>query len=138
MKGKFYTPDEATRMLPLVSRIVANAKACARLIDRHEKPDPDPAQSVTTAAHPARAVAVEKLASLRAHLAALEGELGDIGWYLDSARDGVAKCYGERHSRFVYLTWTLGEPRVDFWFPLKASHLDRQPLTGGERVAEIG
>ena len=141
MKGKIFTSDEATRTIPLVSRIVTNIRAASRLLDRHERAvaeiivelrhDDAHAMALRTQ----REAEIKKVSTLKGHLKDLEVELEGLGWFLVDPREGVVKCYSERESRIVYLTWMIGEPRVDHWFPLKKSHLDRQPL-GGEAVTE--
>ena len=142
MKGKIFTRDEATRMLPLVRSIVRDAKAAARLIDRQERALAESARrrpstgkaSVRVGA--ADAAVNEKLRRLRGLAATLEAELEALGWFLVDAQVGVAKCYSVGQSGFIYLAWRLGESAVDHWFPLKKSHLDRRPFGGETTVAE--
>lgn len=144
MKGKIFTPLEATRMLPLVGSVVANIKAASRLLDRHEKAIAEItavrlAANTTEqidAAERAAAVETEKIEKLHEHLRTLESELSDLGWFIADAREGVAKCYSERDTRIVYLTWTIGEDEVRHWFPLKKTHHDRLPLSEDEKIAD--
>ncbi|MEE9392341.1 MAG: DUF2203 family protein [Planctomycetota bacterium] len=138
MKGKIFSAEEVTRMLPLVRRIVMNLRACSTLLSRHERQiaelELEAECSGQDPSEDALAEHREKIAVLREKSAACEQELNDLGGHLEDASRGIAKFYGERDSRIVYLTWRLGESTVSWWHPIEKTYRDRLPLDD-ERVA---
>lgn len=138
MKGKIFTPEEATKMLPLVRSVVSDIRAAARLVDRLQKEFAleELARSVLKDVALPSTPTEKKIARLSDHMRTLENELESIGWFLVDAVEGIVKCYSERESRIIYLSWAIGEPRVGYWFPLKQTHLDRRPLLDDEKIAE--
>lgn len=142
MKGKIFTSTEATRMLPLVRRIATDAKACSKLIERHERALLDLRRALE---HESEMREEEILAGLRDHeqkIAALKErretcrkELEELGAFLADPFEGIVKFYGERDARIVYFTWKLGEDTVSFWHEIDDEHSDRMPIDGDEKVA---
>lgn len=122
MRGKIFTPDEATRMLPLLRRIAIDAKACTKLVDRYERAlaadDDNPGDLP------------EKLDALATRLDELRAEIDELGCVLEDAREGVVKFYGEQGSSIVYLAWRLGEARVAYWYPTDKPWTDRRLIDG--------
>lgn len=123
MKGKIFTPEQATRMLPLVRRIVVDAEACTKLIERHRRalalPEVTPAEAEEHQ---------QKITVLEDRLAECERELEELGIVLEDAREGVVKLYGEINSEIVYLTWRRGDPDVAHWFPIEKTSADRRHI----------
>ena len=139
MKGKIFTREEGTAMIPLLRRIATDVKACTKLIDRHERALAAIAKQGDEDLEAVQAEREEhesKLEQLRERIARCEKELEELGCFLDDAAKGVIKFYGEMGSRIVYLTWMLGEPEVSFWHPIEKTHGDRQAIDGDEKVAE--
>ncbi len=142
MKGKIFTATEATRMLPLVRRIVTDAKACSKLIERHERASLELRLRLEaeTEGSPDALVAElreheQKIAALRERRETCRKELEELGAFLDDAFAGIVKFYGEMDSRIVYFTWKLGEDSVSYWHETDDEHSDRLPLDGDEKVA---
>ena len=139
MKGKIFTRDEASRMIPLLRRIATDTKACSRLIERHQAEARSCRESmVQNEADGERVLAdhLAKIKSLTAKIDSCRKELEDLGCFLDDAAQGIVKFYGERNSQIIYYTWRLGEPEVSFWHPIEKSFVDRQAIDGDEKVAE--
>lgn len=147
MKGKIFSRQEATRMLPLVRRIVTDAKACCTLIARHKRDlvidrdllddkgvglAKDEIESTLTSITEHE----EKLEVLREKRATCEQELEELGAFLGDAEKGIVKFYGEIDSEIVYFTWKLGEPEVAFWHGIDDDFADRQAIDGDEKVAQ--
>jgi len=138
MKGKIFTREEGTAMIPLLRRIATDAKACSKLIDRHSRAlgaladsrESEPIIELERQEHE------NKLAQLRDRIAQCKAELEKLGCVLDDPELGIIKFYGEMTSRIVYLTWMLGEPEVSFWHPIEKAHSDRQAIDGDEKIAE--
>jgi hypothetical protein len=147
MKGKIFTNQDATSMLPLVRRIVTDAKACTTLIARHErdiillrKQLEETAQDLSKEEIEPILVSIceheDKLTALRKKRATCSQELEDIGAFLSDAETGVVKFYGEINSRIVYYVWQLGEPEVAFWHEIEGEFSDRQSIDGDEKIAQ--
>lgn len=116
MKGKIFSPAQATRMLPLVRRIVLDAKACSRLLDRHRRAlELEGASTEETEGHQ------EKIVVLEERLLECEQELESLGITLEDSSQGVVKLYGEIQSEIVFLTWRPGDDEVCHWFPVDKS-----------------
>ncbi|MCA9320185.1 MAG: DUF2203 domain-containing protein [Planctomycetes bacterium] len=128
MKGKIFTRDDATRMIPLLRRIATDTKACQKLIDRHERAIRALKDRSGSKVDAELADHRAKLTQLAERQASCAKELEELGCFLDDARQGIVKLYGEINSRIVYFTWMLGEPEVSFWHPIEKTHTDRQPI----------
>lgn len=131
MKGKIFSLDDANSTLPLVRRIVVDVKACTKLVERFER-----YRDIEVDDAGLRAEYTDKLGRLAVRLRECGEELSALGCFLEDARTGTVKFYGERDGRIVYFAWRLGEPRVSSWYPLEKSFLDRRPLDDGGRVRE--
>jgi hypothetical protein len=134
MKGKIFTPDEANRMLPLVSRITDDIVATyARIqlalqafetarasLDRAPTPGHDPE---TELAHRDRAVArlLHRFQRLIEEIEALGGTVKDY-------EKGCIDFYGEVNGRIVYLCWQRGEQTLAHWHGLDEGFAQRRPL----------
>lgn len=147
MKGKIFTKKDATSMLPLVRRIVTDAKACTTLIARHERDISSLRKELEEKAKDLSKEEIEpilvsicdhedKLTALREKRSTCSEELEEIGAFLGDAEAGIVKFYGEVNSRIVYYVWQLGEPQVAFWHEIEGDFADRQPIDGDEKVAQ--
>ena len=136
-KPKYFTVDEANRMLPLVRPIVTD-------VIRQWEVVRDLEQRLTTVDRRKSAGAgsesdgpdlyEEELAQSRGQLdaekASLNGyleELEDLGVELKGA-DGLCDFPSLRDGREIYLCWRLGEPEVAHWHELRGGYAGRQPL----------
>jgi hypothetical protein len=140
MKGKIFTPEEVTRMLPLVRRIVIDLKACATLVRRHERAireiESQAAQAQVGPSEDALREHRDKIHALNEKSESCEQELSELGGLVEDASQGIVKFYGERESRIVFYTWRLGEGRVGSWYPIEKTYADRMSIDDNEPVAE--
>lgn len=125
-----FTPDQATRTLPLVSRIVRDivllyARWRERVAElelvatasRADEPDP----RLGMLERDTQALAVEIDSCIR--------ELQALGVVYKMPFDaGLVDFPGEVDGRAVYLCWRLGEPSVEYWHELESGYAGRQPL----------
>ncbi len=135
-RKKFFSVEQANRMLPLVQPIVGDiARQWERVRDLEQR----------LAALSRRGTAKrgnseglepydEEVSSSKAELAAeqaqLRGyvdELERLGVELKSP-DGLCDFPSLRDGREVYLCWRLGEPAVSHWHELRDGAAGRQPL----------
>ena len=133
VKKKYFSVEEANRMLPLVRAIVSDIvrqfhvvnelkQRLAGVLSERRKPSNDPYYSEELAQSQAEMeVEEEKLAGYIDELTKLGVEL--------KGPDGLCDFYSIRDGREVYLCWRLGEPEVMHWHELNAGVAGRQPLT---------
>lgn len=131
-KRKFFTAEEANKMLPLVKAIVGD------IVDQYESVNT--LRERLSAVPPGRRrtspdVYTEELTASQAdldaqetRLAGLVDELTRLGVELKGP-DGLCDFPSLRDDRPVYLCWRLGEPQVMHWHELNAGVAGRQPLT---------
>lgn len=115
-------------MIPLIRRIVVNARARHRLILR--KQDAILALGTGQGHEAARDQALRQTRRLRDELKACIAELEGLGCFLRDAETGVVECYGELDGDIVYFTWIPGQDAFQGWHPLDQSYVNRQPLPG--------
>jgi hypothetical protein len=142
MKGKIYTPDEATLMLPLVSRIAddivatyARVHQALRELEaakaRHA--EAEAASTGTEVPHPDdRATALARLdATVARRLDAFQGlveEIEALGGTVKDYERGCIDFYGEVDGEIVYLCWQRGEESISHWHALDEGYADRHPI----------
>jgi len=121
--GRIFTPLEATRMLPLVRRVVRDVLECGRRLRVETRP--------------------EEGRRLRRRLQIFLGELRDLGCeYRDwSFEVGVVDFPTELDGRPAWLCWRSDEPAVTHFHLTSVGYTDRSPLaasraTEQERVEE--
>ena len=124
--GRSFTPDEARRTLPLVSRIAADAAAewgrakrlhddlgaLGRDGDRHE-----------------RRRLSRRLVECVRRLESLSDEAASLGVDLSEYRTGSVTFLSEVAGRTVLLSWRLGEDDVTHYHDLREVADRRRPLT---------
>lgn len=120
----------ADRMLPLLRRIVLNARARHRLIARKAEAC---AKAGVTAEEKARLKpAIDRL---RAELAEYAAELKKLGVELLDASTGLVGRRVEHGGRQVTATWRPGQTGFSEWFGEGESVSDRRPLTEAPAAA---
>ena len=130
MKGKIFTPDEANRMLPLVSRIADDIVATYD--------DVNVAIQAFEAERPLAEADERRLPTLRqldqdvtAALDRLQNliyEIEALGGTVKDHQHGKIDFYGEIDGEIVYLCWQRGEDRIAFYHGLEESSGKRTPL----------
>ena len=140
MKGKIYTPDEANRMLPLVSRIADDIVATYAKV--HQALRELEAVKAGNAEHEEASVSVANAAdrgTLLAHLDAevarlldvfqgLVEEIEALGGTVKDYERGCVDFYGEVAGQIVYLCWQRGEESIAHWHALDEGYLDRHQI----------
>jgi hypothetical protein len=107
MVPRFYTPEEATKTLPLVRHIVAEIQ--------------DVSQGQRTSP-------LGKTITLEKHLQELIQELERFGAYLKEADSGFVDFYGIRGDEIVWLSWKPGEEEIRYWRKLTEDVEKRKPI----------
>ncbi len=149
MARRFFTPDQANAMLPLVSRIVQDIADLARdLRDKHQRfrrlTEDGPLTkggSLTAELEWQRETGQEELDQLeevlqlesqletgREQMEHLEKELGQLGILLKDYFIGLIDFPCWRDGREIYLCWKLGEPEVGHWHEIDVGFSGRQKL----------
>ena len=137
MKGKIYTPDEANRMLPLVSRIADDIVATYGKVHQALR-ELEAAKSAReeTATAPDAAIARETLvrrldaevAGLLDGFQTLVEEIEALGGTVKDYERGCIDFYGEVDGEIVYLCWQRGEPAISHWHALDEGYADRHRI----------
>jgi hypothetical protein len=111
-----YTPDLATRTLPLVRRIVEDiVSQFARWQAKVHEFELVAASNSATNPDP-RADALEReVTALAAQLEGFHAELAALGVQFKDYTSGRVDFPAERDGRPGYLCWRLGEPSVESW-----------------------
>jgi len=126
---KFFTPQEADAMLPLVRSIVKDISELAHSVrDRHER--------LTRLKSSGKSLVPE--AQLEEEQAVLEHdserlqecveELTDLGVEIKDLFTGLVDFPCWKDGREIHLCWKLGEPRLGWWHEVNAGFAGRRPL----------
>jgi hypothetical protein len=133
-RKRYFSVDEANKMLPLVQRIVAdivrqwetvhaleqrlavvNRRSRKRGAQEGDVYEEEVAQSQS------------EMEAERSRLCGYIEELKGLGVELKGP-DGLCDFPSLRDGREVYLCWRLGEPKVAHWHELQVGYAGRQPL----------
>ncbi len=141
MKGKIYTPDEANRMLPLVSRIAddivatyAKVHQALRELEvaraKHEEASASGANaSEREDAHPSPLTRLDaEVARLLDVFQGLVEEIEALGGTVKDYERGCVDFYGEVDGEIVYLCWQRGEDSIAHWHALDEGYAHRHQL----------
>ncbi len=125
------TIREADRMVPLLRRIVATARAHHRLIRR-----------ATAAGAPSPKTPMTRhgidLAFCRAEFDRCISELDRLGCVLLDHDLGLVCCRSEVEGHDAFITWRPGQPGFSEWYPVGETHDRRRPLAGTVATAWSG
>jgi hypothetical protein len=132
-KPKYFTLEEANKMLPLIKAIVADIvdqyKVVSDLQERLAHVAPDRRKSLND-------VYTEEIAQSQAEkdaqetkLATYVTELTRLGVELKGLENGLCDFLSLRDGRPVYLCWRLGEPSIQHWHEIDAGFSGRQPIS---------
>jgi hypothetical protein len=125
---KVITIKLANKMLPLVSRIVADIVESAAAVDwrqGHLTQDFDAGDDLY--GDELRAIEIE-LERDAARLAKVQGELVSLGVELKDPLNGVVHFPAVMEGQPVYLCWRLGEDEVGFWHHRHEGFEERRSL----------
>ncbi len=135
MKGKIFNPDEANRMLPLVSRIVDDIVRTYRHVNGALQAY-EAAKRELDSASGAHKIECERLvrqrdedvAKLLDRFQGLIEEIEGLGGTVKDYERGTVDFYGEVDGEIVYLSWQPGEDTIGHWHRLEDGFSQRQPL----------
>ena len=126
MRGKIFSPTEASEMIPLIRRIIVNVRSRQRLANRKE----DLARQVGEESPARRDELLQAVRKLRQELKGYITELEQLGCFLRDPEAGIVECYGELEGEIVYFTWQPGHEAFLYWHRLDDPYVRRQPLPG--------
>ena len=129
MKGKIFTPDEANRMLPLVSRIaddiVATYTRVQKTLEDLEALKAVEDEEVRDLQE--RRLEVES-ARLLDRFQTLIEEIEELGGTVKDYERGCIDFYGEVDGEIVYLCWERGEDTIAHWHRLDEGFSARRAI----------
>lgn len=118
---KYFTLEEATKMLPLVKAIVADISALAHSMrDRNEQ-----LQELTGSA---REEIEDSLFNDQDRLQELVDELHELGIELKDFFTGLVDFPCWTNDREIYLCWKLDEPTIGHWHEVWAGFAGRRKI----------
>lgn len=124
---RFFSLEEAERMLPLVRRIVDDIveqfESVEPLVARYNE-DPDGGADLRA-----------QIESRSDHLDELIAELHELGCLFKGPRAGLVDWYSYYVGRPVFLCWKRGEQGIGFWHQVDAGFAGRQPILDSQRSA---
>ena len=116
---RYYTPDLATRALPLVRRMAEDLREVALALQALQRRRvPDGADDTLR----------ERAAELEGKALDLQREFDSLGIEVKDPFRGLVDFRAKRGKREVYLCWCLGEDRIGHWHELDAGFPGRQPI----------
>ena len=121
-----FTPESATRTLPLMTRVVADIQRVYR--EREELND---ALRGDDLGDGERTELERQFERATAELTEFAREIESIGAVLKDAAGGLIDFEGEIDGETVWLCWQPGEAEVSFWHPLHAGFSGRRPIPVG-------
>ncbi|MQA92798.1 MAG: DUF2203 family protein [Gemmatimonas sp.] len=134
--ARFFSLEEARRMLPLVRRIAEDIAAHWQELEPHiVRLRSMPPEARRTADGKALE---EELEARSAEMDALISELQDLGCYFKGVQEGLVDWYSLYKARPVFLCWRLGEPEIAWWHQVDAGFAGRQRILDSQRSAFRG
>lgn len=132
-KKKYFTPEQANAMLPLVEAIVKDISRLANALrDRRARLDRLNQGGVGKGLITAGQLEEEQAAwdQDAERLQECVEELTGLGVEMKDPSMGLVDFPGLRDGREVCLCWKLGESRLEWWHETDAGFSGRQPLPG--------
>lgn len=130
MKGKIFTVDEATRMLPLVAHIaddiVATYAEVNRSLQTYEDAKAKADGDVAREGDLRRADA--EVGDVLDRFQRLIQEVEALGGTVKDYEQGFIDFYGDVDGEIVYLCWTRGEKAITHWHRLEEGFSKRRDL----------
>ena len=130
MRSRQFNPEEATRSLPLVSKVVHDVvRDYAELSDlaaEYKKLRAGTERGEETEG--ALNILKRRMASLSEGIDACVAELTEIGCEMKDLRIGLVDFLSEMDGREIYLCWQQGEAAVEHWHELTDGFAGRRPL----------
>jgi len=118
---KYFTIDEANKMLPLVHAIVADISTLAHSMkERHDRLD--------ELTGPARETLEDEIQVDHDRMQELVEEVADLGIELKDFFTGLIDFPCWTNDREIYLCWKLGEPTIGHWHETWAGFSGRRKI----------
>jgi hypothetical protein len=123
---KYFTVEEANRLIPQIKAIVEQLRRGRRRLQDHRP-------TAETVAHKGAGnggsgEATTYLAAYSQTFGHGLAQLQAMGVLLKDLERGLIDFPHQREGREVYLCWKYGEERIDFWHETDAGYGSRQPL----------
>ena len=139
MKGKIYTPEEVTRMIPLLSRIADDIVATySRVQDTLKEIELEHARLGDGNLRQLISMSPDKAERLDALNREMDyvldrfqtqiHEVEDLGGVVMDYDRGCFDFYGEVNGEIVYLCWKRGEPELRHWHRLDEGFAERHTI----------
>ncbi|GIW06810.1 MAG: hypothetical protein KatS3mg060_1615 [Dehalococcoidia bacterium] len=133
MPPRYFTVDQANRMLPQLIPLLEELRAMKRQLDRLRE-EQDALQEKARANGHHRAAEIADLAGQIERLVNESGEriaqINALGVQVKDIEMGLIDFPSLHRGKRVYLCWKLGEPSVGFWHPIESGYAGRQPIPG--------
>jgi hypothetical protein len=134
VKGKIFSPDEANRMLPLVSRIADDIVEAYGDVNRTLQAFETAKQNAAPSGPQAAADEIdlrrrdEDVGRALDRFQGLIEEVEALGGTVKDYERGFVDFYGEVDGEIVYLCWQRGEDHISHWHRLEDGYAKRQAL----------
>jgi hypothetical protein len=123
---KYFTVEEANRLIPQLKMIVEQLRQGRRQLQQHRTTADALAQHASGNGGGSEASAY--LSHYSRTFAAGLGQLQAMGILLKDLERGLLDFPHQRDGREVYLCWKYGEERIDYWHETDSGYGGRQPL----------
>lgn len=135
MFARYFTIDQANRLLPDLIPLLEELRSLKRQLDRLGAEQSQRFEKARSNGHNR----VAELADLAAQVEELVNETNDLvariaalGVELKDIDLGLIDFPSLRHNQRVYLCWKLGEPAVQYWHPVEEGYAGRRPIAGSD------
>ena len=133
MTPRYFTVDQANRLLPVLIPLLEELRALKRRVDDLQDEQRRLFEKARTNGHN-RAAEVADLAGQTERLINETGErlarIRALGVEVKDIELGLIDFLSLHRGQRVYLCWKLGEPSVRFWHTLEGGYAGRQPIPG--------
>ena len=129
-RTRYFTPAEATALLPEVSKLMGNAAERGRRL----KQIVEGLGEGKPVSEPERAELVKEVERLRGEVTQLVERMNELGVDVKGLDTGLVDFPALRNGEEVYLCWRLGEAKIEWWHPLTTGYAGRQKVATSERV----
>jgi hypothetical protein len=123
---KYFTVEEANRLIPQITAIVEQLRQGRRRLLRHRSTAGIVTQKA--AGNGGSSHAVSYLADYSRTFGRDVAHLQVLGVVLKDVERGLIDFPHQREGREVYLCWEYGEARIDYWHEIDSGYGGRQPL----------
>ncbi|MCS6800691.1 MAG: DUF2203 domain-containing protein [Chloroflexota bacterium] len=135
MPSRYFTVEQANRLLPQLVPLLEELRALKRQLDRVGGEHLRLQEKARTNGYNRAA----EIADVGGQLERLINETNDriarlnaLGVELKDIEMGLVDFPSLRHNRRIYLCWKLGEPSVQYWHTVEEGYAGRQPIPGTE------